>query len=288
MDRFDLVAFDNYIQLRTDLRSAVTAARTQGAAVTSGQGPEGVTLGGQCIGGGKRKQLGDSKESDGCSQGRHHQPKECAPSDADPQPPGSSAPPPPGARHRSSPPPAALPSGWADKDGDTREGQKCGSSAWRSATPLPETSPMGGESIAPLEDRSRGQWVSRSLDKFACQKDHAAAPAPPPNNERLALQLDELAVVYESRGDEWRKMSYSKGAKILRGLKWEVTEASQLRSVRGFGDSLIAKVAEILETGRSARLDRMMASEHAQAMTGCARCTTCVLRRACCDARRTF
>ena len=150
--------------------------------------------------------------------------------------------------------------------GDAGSGSACGKRKI-SMEKLPEPARSSlGCTIEPLEDHSRKQWVSHSVTKFACHKSGNPAAAPPvhPNNEFLALKMDEIANVFKVRGDSWRQMSYSKGAKILRGLKWEVTDASQLKQVRGFGDSLIDKVAEMLKTGRSSRLDRMQASDHTQ------------------------
>ena len=44
--------------------------------------------------------------------------------------------------------------------------------------------------------------------------------------------------------DTWRHFSTSKAAKLLRGLDFEVTDAAQLKRIRGFGDSMISKVDE--------------------------------------------
>lgn len=83
-----------------------------------------------------------------------------------------------------------------------------------------EPSPSGSR-IERLPDLSRGGRASKMAHTWACQ---AGAKKAAPVNEAVALELDKLAELYKSRGREqqWRTYAYSKAAKILRGLTFEV------------------------------------------------------------------
>lgn len=122
-----------------------------------------------------------------------------------------------------------------------------------------------GSTIMPLPDLSRNGWVSRKKQMWECQSvDAKAAPA---MNLFLADELDKLATHYGSvGGDQWRSFANSKAAKKLRGLEWEVTEAKELKSIKGFGDKTIAKVAELMKTGSLRRLDMLQSTDRSQAL----------------------
>ena len=131
------------------------------------------------------------------------------------------------------------------------------------------TSGGGGSSstaIAPLPDRSRNQWASRNRHKWECQS--AVTKTAPAANLFVADELDKLAAYYKAvGGDEWRSFAFSKQAKIVRALSWEVTDATQLKGLRGFGDKSVAKVAELLKTGALRRLDALHATDRSKALT---------------------
>ncbi|KAL1529684.1 hypothetical protein AB1Y20_000623 [Prymnesium parvum] len=123
--------------------------------------------------------------------------------------------------------------------------------------------PAASPRLAPLADLSRGQWASTHAAKWTCQTAPRKAFAA---NESVALELDRLAETYKAlhgRGQQWKHYAYSKAAKIVRALPFEVTDASQLRGVRGLGESIRTKVGELLRTGRMSRLERLAASEAA-------------------------
>ena len=105
--------------------------------------------------------------------------------------------------------------------------------------------------IVALPDRyarpGREGWATRNKDKYACQ---AGGPQVLEQNEKIALQLDKLADKYKTQqpGD-WRQYTYSKAAKILRGLTFTVSCASEVREVKGIGTKVAAKIQEIIDTG---------------------------------------
>jgi DNA polymerase lambda len=144
----------------------------------------------------------------------------------------------------------------------------CGGGTSKRPAPLPplppskstkaEASSAASSAVAVLPDLSRNGWVGTKKDKWACQKPPAERTAPA-NNLFLADEFDKLAAKYKAISGardehQWRHFTYSKCAKMLRGLGWEVTDASQLQSVRGFGESVIKKVDELLRNGEMSRL----------------------------------
>ena len=105
--------------------------------------------------------------------------------------------------------------------------------------------------VATLPDRyappGREGWATRNKHKYACQ---AGGPQVLEENERIALQLDRLSDNYKTQQPgEWRQYTYSKAAKIVRGLTFKVSSASQLRELNGIGNSVAAKIQEIIDTG---------------------------------------
>ena len=125
--------------------------------------------------------------------------------------------------------------------------------------------------IVPLPDLSRNGYAERNKGKWQCQQQEARqAPA---TNLFLADKLDELADGYKVVGgghnqeNTWRTMQYGKQAKALRGLNFEVTSAEQLRHRKGFGESSLKKIHELLSTGELQRLKCMQASNNHQAIS---------------------
>lgn len=120
--------------------------------------------------------------------------------------------------------------------------------------------------VATLPDRyappGREGWATRNKHKYACQ---AGGPQVLEENERIALQLDRLSDNYKTQQPgEWRQYTYSKAAKIVRGLTFKVSSASQLRELNGIGNSVAAKIQEIIDTGGLRRLATMESDERMQ------------------------
>ena len=112
-----------------------------------------------------------------------------------------------------------------------------------------------------MPDLSRNQWVSRNKDKWTCQQ---AVREVFGANEHIAKALDALADEYKAAShDQWRHLR-SKAAKVIRSLRFEVTDADQLKDRHGFGAKMLEKVREMLKTGHIKRLDSLQASERVQ------------------------
>ena len=113
-----------------------------------------------------------------------------------------------------------------------------------------------------VPDLSRNQWVSRNKDKWTCQQ---AVREVFGANEHIAKALDALADEYKAAShDQWRTFAYSKAAKVIRSLRFELTDADQLKDRHGFGAKMLEKVREMLKTGHIKRLDSLQASERVQ------------------------
>ena len=63
------------------------------------------------------------------------------------------------------------------------------------------------------------------------------------NFEALATQTKQ------EEGNSFRVRSYYKVIKILKTLDFEITEASQIKDIKGIGASTLKRVNEILEKG---------------------------------------
>jgi len=108
----------------------------------------------------------------------------------------------------------------------------------------------------------REGWAARNKDKYACQ---AGGPQVLEQNEKIALQLDKLADTYKTQQAEpWRQYAYSKAAKVVRGITFTVSCASQVRELKGIGVKVAAKIQEIIDTGGLRRLATMESNERMQ------------------------
>lgn len=127
--------------------------------------------------------------------------------------------------------------------------------------------PSASTAIVPLPDKSKNGWVSRHSSKWECQKVVRQAPEA---NLFVADELDRLGELYKSTGgsteNTWRTFTYSKCAKKLRALQFELTleTVPRLRSIAGFGDKTVGKIEEILRTGSCGRTERLESSDRIQ------------------------
>jgi len=64
--------------------------------------------------------------------------------------------------------------------------------------------------------------------------------------------------------EQWRQYAYSKAAKILRGLNFEVESAAQVKHIKGIGKKVEAKIQEIISTGELRRLNDMQSNPRLQ------------------------
>jgi hypothetical protein len=86
---------------------------------------------------------------------------------------------------------------------------------------------------------------------FACQK---TGNLPMKNaNQFLTDILEDLQTIYELTHDEWRARGYKTVISTLKQLP-RITSIQQLKHYRGFGDSILEKIQEILTTGQLNKL----------------------------------
>jgi DNA polymerase/3'-5' exonuclease PolX len=125
--------------------------------------------------------------------------------------------------------------------------------AWKSqktSVPASSASAQSTSALAPLPDLSRNGWAGRNKDKWQCQQQQVRQA--PCTNLFLADQIEKLGEVHKAMGgknsqNDWRHFTFSKQAKALRALDFEVTSASQLKDHRGFGKKSIDKIDELLK-----------------------------------------
>lgn len=117
-----------------------------------------------------------------------------------------------------------------------------------------------GEAVttAPVGERKRKEleaytdvrpWMARKRAIFACQRP-SSAPVRPNHNEALTKLLGQLEEAAKSTGDKWRAYSYRKAITVIRNLPRPLRTAEEARQLRGVGESIGEKIAEILATGR--------------------------------------
>jgi DNA polymerase (family 10) len=85
---------------------------------------------------------------------------------------------------------------------------------------------------------------------------------PPPRNDEIAALFDEIADLLEiESANPFRVRAYRQAARVLRGLDRPMAdllaEGRDLTELPGIGEDLAGKIAEIVETGHSAMLDRL-------------------------------
>ena len=87
---------------------------------------------------------------------------------------------------------------------------------------------------------------------------------PQPTNDAIAVRLERIADLLEAQdANPFRIASYRRAANHLR--EWDQSAATQLRcggvgalrAIEGVGEGLAATIAELIETGRVALLDRL-------------------------------
>lgn len=106
----------------------------------------------------------------------------------------------------------------------------------------------------------------------------AAAPAPgaavgPNDNAAFADLLREMATLLQAQGDsEWRVAAYRKAADTIAALPFSVRERFEREGVAGLdalptiGLGIAAAIAEIAQTGRWSRLERLRGTAGAEAL----------------------
>ncbi len=84
-----------------------------------------------------------------------------------------------------------------------------------------------------------------------------------PTNDQLALAFDELADLSEITGaDRFRVLAYRRAAATLRGLVRNAASMpeAEISRLQGIGKATAAKIRELSESGRMAKLEALRAS----------------------------
>ena len=145
------------------------------------------------------------------------------------------------------------------------------SAAPASASAAPSSASAASTAITALPDLSRNGWASKNASKWECQRGATGQTRQAPStNLFLADEFDKLAEHYKScknsKDDEWKAFSCSKAAKAIRGLSFEVRDASDLVGVKGIGGKTRQKAHELLTTGKLRRLESLQGTPRSMAM----------------------
>ncbi len=67
--------------------------------------------------------------------------------------------------------------------------------------------------------------------------------------------MEKLEATAKATGDHWRSYAYRKAITALKNHPRELTRVEEARAVRGVGERIADKIAEILETGKLRKAD---------------------------------
>ncbi len=79
-------------------------------------------------------------------------------------------------------------------------------------------------------------------------------------NNQVAEILESVATIYTTDGDQFRAKSFSRGAKVVRGLDVDVSTVENPATLNGVGKSIAKCIEEILATGTCKRYEDLKAS----------------------------
>jgi DNA polymerase IV len=96
--------------------------------------------------------------------------------------------------------------------------------------------------------------VSRRKAGFLCMESHNGASKGQNANAQTIEKLQEMATMYESRGDQWRTKAFREAIGRLRRHSQLIRTSQEARNI-GLGESVAAQVEEIVSTGRYKRLE---------------------------------
>jgi DNA polymerase/3'-5' exonuclease PolX len=121
--------------------------------------------------------------------------------------------------------------------------------------------------LAAALGRSDSSWLDQHKAQLACQLFSSSATN---LNAHLTGPLEKLESMNQSLGDSWRTYAYRKAVGILKKLPHRVStdaDAFALASIRGLGDKMLAKIVELLRTGRLQKAIDMESNSMIQAIT---------------------
>ena len=95
---------------------------------------------------------------------------------------------------------------------------------------------------------------------FACMMSTEAKESNP--NAFIIEILQQLCDYYAQEKDEWRTISYRKAITQLKHTKHAIESAEDALAIRGIGDRLATKIAEIVQTGKLEKLEHSKQSSN--------------------------
>ena len=128
------------------------------------------------------------------------------------------------------------------------------------ATGLPSDRESGSEEgpsrkAAAAASRSRPKKVINFEDRFACNSGGTIGKKPDNPNGRTIEVLEQMSTYYSRVNDKWRSLSYRKAITTLKRQPEKIVTFEQARALPTIGDSLAAKIEEIVNTDRLQRLE---------------------------------
>ena len=150
-----------------------------------------------------------------------------------------------------------------------REDSKARADKEGSSRPLPTAAASSSTHVTALPDLSRNGWVDKKKQYWACQPNQVVRTAPA-SNLWLADQLEKLGegikAFQPGETGTWKHFMHTRQAKMIRGLDWEITSAEQVRHMKNFGPKCVAKIDELLKTGKLQRLELMESTQKFQSL----------------------
>lgn len=68
-------------------------------------------------------------------------------------------------------------------------------------------------------------------------------------NKHITDELENLQKLYETLGDKGRSITYANTIRTLKLISYQITDADQLKNIKGFGAKTRNKISEILKNG---------------------------------------
>lgn len=126
----------------------------------------------------------------------------------------------------------------------------------------PATKPTAAmTTVLPMKPSERlSTWADKKKNKFACSISGTLPPANLNLNKHITDKLDALRTIYERSGDQYRAVSYKRCVSALQQMTVAITDIEQLRGKKFFGDSILEKIDEILETDGLKKLQHLQSN----------------------------
>ncbi|KAF2365000.1 DNA polymerase beta palm domain [Trinorchestia longiramus] len=105
--------------------------------------------------------------------------------------------------------------------------------------------------------------------KFACAHSSSSSRerVEESPNCHITEELQKLLQVYQAKNDTWRVAGYQKAIAAIHSHPTKITSYEEARQIRGVGEKLAAKVAEIAASGRLRKVEEVCGSEETAVIT---------------------